>query len=210
LEVFDTATGKSQWKVSSKSASPRGLYVLGKRLAFMDRDDKTHGGAARLRSGHRQGNQRQPECQSADQSYTSYGDWTTPIFLSPAGTEFYLLFGSSPVCLQRWDAQGLKMAWSTPWPNDVSVSSDGWQPIFSADTLYIPSQSGVVAFALDKGDEHAVFSNPDYSFTGLTTHGADVILTARSQRGTTKYAIWAVNGASGDTHWTFDMGENPP
>src|SRR5258708_30688144 len=101
------------------------------------------------------------------------------------------------------------MTWSTPWPNDVAASDD-LQPIFSADTLYMPSRSGVLAFALDTGDEHAVFSNPDYSFTGLTTHGADVILTARGQRGTTRYAIWAVNGSSGDTHWTFDLGENPP
>src|SRR5205814_10228082 len=43
LEVFDTATGKSQWKVSAKQASPRGLYVLGKRVAFMDRDGKNNG-----------------------------------------------------------------------------------------------------------------------------------------------------------------------
>src|SRR5579859_118534 len=210
LEVFDTATGKSQWKVSSKASSPRGLYVLGKRLAFMDRNAKTQGVLRAFDVSTGKETSVQPQCASSNQSYTGYGDWTTPLFLSPAGTEFYMVFGSSPVCVQRWDAQSLKMTWSTPWPNDVSASFDSFQPIFSADTMFLPTQSGLLAFALAAGDEHAVFSNPDYTFTLLATHGADVILTARSQRGTTRYAIWAVNGASGDTHWTFDLGENPP
>ena len=210
LEVFDTATGKSQWKVSSKSASPRGLYVLGKRLAFMDRDANTHGVLRAFDVTTGKETSVQPQCAAADQSYTSYGDWTTPLYLSPAGTEFYLLFGSSPVCVQRWDAQSLKMAWSTQWPNDVSAGNGDLTPVFSADTLYMASESGALAFALDTGAEHAVFSNPDNSFTLLGTHGADVLLTARSQRGTTRYAIWAVNGTSGDTHWMFDLGENPP
>jgi len=95
-------------------------------------------------------------------------------------------------------------------PDNVSGSPDGPQTAFSADTLYLTMGSNLIAFALDQGDGRVVMNNADYSFTRLTTHGGDVLLTARSQRGTTRYAIWAVNGASGDTHWTFDMGENPP
>jgi outer membrane protein assembly factor BamB len=210
LEVFDTATGKSLWKVSSKSASPRGLYVLGKRLAFMDRDSDTHGVLRAFDLATGKETSAQPQCPSADQSYTSYGDWTTPLILSPAGTEFYLAFGSSPACAQRWDAQSLQMTWSTQLPADFAGSVSDLRPVFSADTLYLANRSNVLAFGLDQGDAHTTLSNADYSFDVLTTHGADVILTARSQRGTTRYAIWAVNGASGDTHWTFDMGENPP
>ena len=210
LEVFDTATGKSQWKVSAKADSPRGLYVLGKRVAFMDRDADNHGLLRAFDLATGKETSAQPECPSPDQNYTSYGDWTTPLSLSPTGTEFYLAFGSSPACVQSWDAQTLKMSWSSQLPNDFSGSVEDLQPVFSADTLFMANRSSVLAFALDQGDARTVISNAGYSFDGMTTHGDDVILTATSQRGTRRYAIWAVNGASGETHWTFDMGEAPP
>ena len=210
LEVFDTATGRSQWKARSMSDSPRGLYVLGKRVAFMDRDPKVHGVLRAFDLATGKETSVQPECAAADGSYTDYSDWTTPVFLSPKGSEFYLLFGSSPSCAQRWDAQSLKMTWSAALPKDVSGSLESMKPVFSADRLYLSKNSQVLAVALDGGDPRVAVKEPDYSFTVLATHGADVIVRARSQRGSTKYAIWAVNAASGQTHWTFDMGQNEP
>jgi LSD1 subclass zinc finger protein len=210
LEVFDAATGKSQWKARAKQDSPRGLYVLGQRVAFMDRDTGVHGvlRAFDLKTGKE--TSVQPACPSADSSYTAYGDWTTHLLLSPKGTDFYLVFGSSPQCAQRWDAQSLKMVWSSPVPDGFSGSLDSLQAVFSDDTLYVAKDSQVLAFALDKGAGHIAVTDADNRFNVLTTHGADVIVQATRQRGTTRYAIWAVDGASGQTHWTTDLGENPP
>jgi len=209
LEVFDTATGRSQWKASSMSDSPRGLYVLGKQVAFMDRNPKVQGVLRVFDLPTGKETQVMPECKGSEPS-PSYADWTTPLYLSPKGTEFYLIFGSFATCAQRWDAQTLKMTWSVPLPTDAPSSLDSPNPVFSADTLYLAHDSAVLAFALANGDSHLAVTDPNYTFNVLTTHGADVIVAAKSQRGTTKYVIWAVNAASGQTHWTFDMGENPP
>jgi WD40 repeat protein len=210
LAVYDTATGKLQWKVSARQDSPRGLYLLGKRVAFMDRDDKNKGVLRAFDLATGKETQAQPACQSADQNYTDYSDWTTPLMLSPSGSEFYILFGSSNVCMQRWDSTSLKMAWSSPMPDGLSSGIVSVQPLFSADMLYMILGPNLVAFSLDHGDARVVLNNKDFTFAPLGLHGSDVILTAKSQRGTTQYAIWAVNGATGDTHWTFDIGQDTP
>jgi outer membrane protein assembly factor BamB len=210
LEVFDTATGKSQWKARSKADSPRGLYVLGQRVAFMDSDAKNNGllRAFDLQSGKE--TSVQPQCKSDNSDNTDFGNWTTHLMLSPKGTDFFVLFGSFAICVQRWDAQSLKMVWSSPLPKDFSGNVDDLKPVFSDDTLYLAGGPAVLAFALDQGNGRIAFSDPDNNFNVLATHGGDVILEARRQRGSARYGIWAVNAASGQSHWMFDLGENPP
>src|SRR5205807_2594917 len=70
--------------------------------------------------------------------------------------------------------------------------------------------SNVLAISLDQGEARVAATDPDYGFDVLGTHGSDLILRARSQRGTNKFEIWAVNATSGDVHWKFSLGENPP
>src|SRR5205823_13030019 len=96
---------------------------------------------------------------------------TTPLILSPQGTEFYMMFGSSPVCVQRWDATSLKMAWSSLLPKGASGSLDAPQTAFSADSLYLTLGSNLVGFGLDQGEGRLVMTNADNSFTPLATHG---------------------------------------
>ncbi len=212
LEVFDTATGRSQWKASAKAPAPRGLYVLGQRVAFMDRDAKNNGVLRAFDLATGKETTVQPACKGSDIG-PAYADWTTPLWLSPKGSEFYMIFGTFATCVQRWDAQTLKMTWSAPPPDSAAGSGgspNGLLTLFSADTLYLSEGSTVWAFALADGQARVAVSDPDHTFLLLTTHGSDLMVTAKSQRGTTKYAIWAVNAASGQTHWTFDLGDNPP
>ena len=150
LQVFDAATGKSQWKAVSKSSSPRGLYVLGQRVAFMDRDAKNNGVLRAFDIATGKETSVQPACKGSEPS-PSYAAWTTLLLLSPKGTEFYMFFGTFTTCIQRWDAQSLKMTWSATPPDSAAGSGggpDGLLTLFSADTLYISEGSTVWAFAL--------------------------------------------------------------
>jgi LSD1 subclass zinc finger protein len=208
LEAFDAATGKSQWKVRAKQDSPRGLYVLGQRLAFMDRNPDVKGVLRAFNVDTGKEINVQPVCKSADGE--DYADWTTPLTISPKGTDFYLVFGFSRKCAQRWIVQSLKMVWSASVPEDFSASLDSLRPAFSADSLYLASDSNVLALAIEGGAARITLADPDYHFEVLAIHGGDVIVQAKRQRGTTHYEIWAVNGASGQVHWKFDLGENPP
>jgi outer membrane protein assembly factor BamB len=124
-----------------------------------------------------------------------------------------MAYGNFATCIQRWDAQTLKMTWSAAPPDSPAGSGgspDGVLPLFSADSLYLSEGSTVWAFALASGEARVALADAGQTFRLLAVHGNDLIVSARSQRGTTKYAIWAVNAASGDTHWTFDLGQNPP
>lgn len=209
LEVFDAATGRSLWQVKSNESSPRGLYLLGQRLAFMDRNANNQGVLRAFDPDTGTETTAQPGCKGSEPS-PDYADWTTPLFVSPNGQDFYLVFGSFAQCAQRWDAKSLKMVWSTPLPQGFSPSLDGLLPTFSSDTLYLANDSAVLALAQDGGAAHIAVTNPDYRFQVMSTHGDDVIVQATNQHGTTQYQIWAVNGASGQAHWKFDLREDHP
>src|SRR5262245_56485947 len=166
----------------------------------MDRNDKVQGVLRAFDVATGKESSVIPECKGS-QSGPSYADWTTPLWLSPKGTEFYMFVGTFAECVQGWDAQTLKMTWSVAPPDTPAGSGgspDGVLPLFSADTLYISEGSSVMAFSLANGDAHVPLSDADHTFRLLATHGADLIVEARSQRGSTKYAIWAVNAASGE------------
>lgn len=209
LEVYDTATGQSQWMVSAKQDQPHGLYLLGQRLAFMDRDANDHGVLRTFDPATGQETTAQPDCRGTD-NYDNYADWTTPLFVSADGADFYLApFGGSTSCVQRWDAQSIKLVWSTVLTQSISAINSP-QPLFSADSVYLAAGQSVLGYALDQGTPRTVVDDANYAFNMLAVHGGDVILSAQTQRGTTRYAIWSVDGTSGANHWKFDLGENPP
>src|SRR5262249_4193275 len=65
LESFDAATGQSQWNVRAQQDSPRGLYVLGNRVAFMDRNSDIQGVLRAFDLDSGQETSVTPQCQSS-------------------------------------------------------------------------------------------------------------------------------------------------
>jgi LSD1 subclass zinc finger protein len=205
LEVFDAATGQSLWKVTAKQDSPRGLYAVGQRIAFMDRNDVK--GVLRvfdLDTGKE--SSAQPSCDSGD----SYPDWTTPLFVAPQSTDVYMVFGSGPGCAQRWDTQNMQMVWSTDLTASFPGDLESLKAVFSADTIYLANSSQVLALTIDGGALQTLAPDPDYVYDVLSTHGSDVIVQAKRQRGTTRYEIWSLDGASGQPHWKFNLDQSTP
>jgi LSD1 subclass zinc finger protein len=209
LEVFDAATGQSQWAVRSYQDSPRGLYVLGGRLAFMDRDASVHGILRTFDPATGKEQSAQPICQ-APESGEEYADWTTHLMPSPDGSAFYLAFGYLPQCFQRWDARTLTLVWSSALPVDFSTSIDGVVPVLTADTLFLAYGPQVLAVSAAQGEARSVVQDESYEFAIEAAHGGDLILRAQRSRGSTRYELWVVDAATGQTRWTFDLGDNPP
>ena len=208
LQVLDAGTGKLQWQATAKAGSPRALYHLGQRVAFLDQDAQSNGIVRVFDLATGKATIVAPECQSSEPKPVR-PDWTMALVVAPTGTDFYLDFGSFARCAQRYDAKTLKLVWSTTLP-DTFAATLGLNPAFSADTVYMAYESNVAAYALAGGAARMVMANPDYQFQMLGTHGSDVLLQAIRQRGTKRYEIWAINGGAGQTHWKFDLGENPP
>ena len=207
LSAFDANTGEALWDYRAVQDSPRGLYILGDRLAFMDRDENNDG-LMRLFdpvSGEMQ--TVQPTCFYND-SYTEYIDWTTPLYLSPDHKSFYLVFGSPKPCAQRWDAQTLSQLWSTDMPSGIFYDS----PILvTEETLYLGNDNQLLAFNTGTGELQPLLTNDDYEFVPLTLVDDSLLVRAMRQRGSQRFEIWSVNkNAVDEVNWTFDLGQNPP
>ena len=95
-----------------------GLYVLGDRPAFMDRDENNKGLLRVFDPASGEMQTAQPTCPYLS-SHLAYADWTTSLYPSSDGSSFYVLFGSPQLCIQRWDARRLEQLWSTQMPDGV-------------------------------------------------------------------------------------------
>ncbi len=209
LAVYDAATGDQQWAAVADQASPRGLYLLGGRLAFMDRNAEAAGVLRAFDAVTGQEKMVTPSCTVSEDLDTNV-DWTTPLWLAPDGDSLYLAFGYSTVWLQRWDAHSLQADWCVPLSDSLSVSADNLAPVFTPTALYLAAGHQVLAVDLAQGRETTLLADEDNEFSIVAVQDADLVVLARRTRGTTRYALWDVDPTSGDPRWTFDLGDNEP
>ncbi|MBN1581857.1 MAG: PQQ-binding-like beta-propeller repeat protein [Anaerolineae bacterium] len=211
LRASDALSGAPLWDASAVQDSPRGLYVFGDRLAFMDRDENNKGLLRVFDPASGEMQTAQPTC-SYGSSHLEYADWTTPLFPSPDGAGFYVIFGSPTVCAQRWDAIHLAQLWSTEMPN--GADRDGLL-LIGNETIYVGGDGYLLALSAATGEQRALLRDDDtpddYDFVPLTTVGDDLLVRAARQRGSKRFELWLVDGTGSDgVRWRFDLGRNPP
>ncbi|MBL8058508.1 MAG: PQQ-like beta-propeller repeat protein [Anaerolineales bacterium] len=209
LQALEARTGDLLWKYAANEDSPRGLYLLAGRPAFMDRDDDGHGVLRVFDPATGEMQTAQPACPT-DFNTPDYADWTTPVFLDPEGTSAYIVFGFFRTCIVRLDAATLAENWRVTLPDDFRAFGLDIRPVFTADMLYFSSGAQIVGVAAADGALTTPVADEDYTFVPLTVSDNTLLLRARRQRGSQRYELWAVDQASGERLWTFDLGEQPP
>ncbi|MBN1936583.1 MAG: PQQ-binding-like beta-propeller repeat protein [Anaerolineae bacterium] len=212
LQAYNARTGALLWSYRAEQDSPRGLYLLAGRPAFMDRVDIK--GVLRVfdpATGQMQ--TVQPACASGtDADRPEYADWTTPLYLSPDEASFYVLFDDSVLCVQRRDSQTLDEAWSTPFAARTSYDA---AILIAPDRVYLSSKSTLASIATADGQLEILHSDPDYDLAPLAVSGDTLIVRAKRTRGSEQWALWGIGaGASVATAdgplWTFDLGDSRP
>lgn len=210
LQAFAAATGESLWTFQSIQDSPRGLYVLDGRPAFMDRNEATEGLLYVFdpASGERQ--TFKPECTSDPFFGPRYADWTTPLFPAPDG-DFYMVFGWPTLCLQRFDATTMQPVWNTVSPNEGNVQfQSGSTPLVAEDALYFANYKTLFAADAVTGELRELLTDDDYTFTPLDAFKDTVVTLAVRQRGSQRYEVWAVDATTGERRWSLDLGQDAP
>ena len=207
LRATDAHSGALVWDATALQDSPRGLYVLGDRLAFMDRDENNKGLLRVFDPASGEIQTAQPTCPTLS-SHLEYADWTTPLYPSSDGNSFTVLFGSSQLCIQRWDARRLEQLWSTEMPDDVD---DEGQPIASKETIYVGGDGQLFAVSAATGELRTLLQDSgyknDYDFVPLAVVGNDLLVRAVRQRGSQRFEIWLVDRTGRDgVRWRFDLG----
>lgn len=209
LQAYDARTGAPVWKYAATQDSPRGLYLLSGRPAFMDQDDDGDGILRVFDPDTGAMQTAQPTCQT-NFSEPDYTDWTTPLYLAPDGGSAYVVFGFFATCAQRLDAQTLEPVWAVKLPEGLDLNQRDVRPVFADDAVYFSAGTQIVALAAADGAAQTVLADEDYKLVPLAVDGGTLLVRAMRQRGSTRFELWAVDRASGERRWVYDLGEHPP
>ncbi|MBN2003707.1 MAG: PQQ-binding-like beta-propeller repeat protein [Anaerolineae bacterium] len=206
LQAFDALEGEELWSFRADQDSPRGLYILDGRPAFIDQDEKNHGLVRLFDPASGEMETAQPACSEG--SSTDYLSWTSSLYLAPDGKSFYVFYDLFTTCVQRWDAKTVEKLWSSSPPKAASM---GPWPLVTKDALYFNGAHQIIAVDANTGDWRTVIDDDEYAFAPMTVVGNRLLVRATRERGSKRFEIWAVD-ESGDNgvDWTFDLDENEP
>lgn len=208
LQAFDAQSGTLLWDFVATEDSPRGLYLLDGRPAFMDRVE--YKGLLRVFDpATGQMKTAQPVCDSGSPSGPEYADWTTPLYMSLDETSFYVVFDSSVPCVQKRDSKTLAETWNTPLSGSPLYYSS---VLIEQDMLYISSDQNIFALNEATGQLEATYTDPDYRLVPLAVTGDSLIVRARRTRGSEQWELWALDAKLVNTskQWTFELNDSPP
>ncbi|MGQ0604598.1 MAG: outer membrane protein assembly factor BamB family protein [Anaerolineales bacterium] len=211
LSAFDAATGQPRWNFRATQDSPRGLYVLGSQIVFMDRDENSEGVMHVFDPASGERVTHKPLCTSDEFFGPKAADWTTPLYPAATGTDFFIIFGWPAPCIQRLDSKTIQPVWSTVPPRELNLlSSINPNLIVTADALFIAADDKILRVEAANGETQVLIQDGDYRFNLLDQHDGVLVLLGQRQRGTTRNEVWAVDAQSGERRWSVDLGEAPP
>ena len=205
IQAYNAATGAQVWN-KRLTGYDRSLRLMGSSLVVVDYTDSNNDYGLLFinpATGAQQ-NVITPTCTYND--YDSNIDPDSGLVYDQAGNALFLVFDSSYGCVQRLDLASGQIAWSTNSKDGYSFSSDGFQSLMTASSLYFSDGDNTI-LAVDKstGEIKPLLTNPDYNLLPLAMVGDKLIVRARRTRGTEKFELWGVNAASGESAWQMDM-----
>jgi len=207
LEAFEAATGNSLWQFKATQDSPRGLYVLNGQVAFMDESDASRGTLRVFDVTNGQQRTAPITCKRADGNFEYEASWTTPLWPTPDGQSFYVVFET---CVQKWNVDTLKQEWNANAPSSMPSLSESDPKLVTEEAVYLSAYQQLLRVDAATGEATILWSGEDYAVRPLLTQGADLLALAQRQRGSTRYELWLMDSKTGDLRWKAEMGEKPP
>lgn len=138
-------------------------------------------------------------------------------FFTPDGAAMIVMYGGSDMmgngagCLQRYDLNTGKLAWSTLFKqgDGFPFSIASWvTTLVTGDTIYItddgtPTSAVLMAVEAQTGKFKKFALDPQYRYK-LFDGNADVIIAQASPRfDSSRYEYWGINPADGTRKWQF-------
>jgi serine/threonine-protein kinase len=206
LQGLDIANGEERWQ-RELSTAPRALYVLGEELLYIDEDAESDGLLRFVQPATGESRTFKPTCGDFGRAATPYP--YSPIYLTPDGQGFYLLFGSSPGCLHLYRAGTEQPVWVAQMPEATGFPSDVPALITEA-AAYLALEQRLVRVNAATGERTVLLDDERYHPVPLLMRGEALLVRATDVRGTPSYALWALDAQTGDRRWTVELDEATP
>ncbi len=205
VQAYDVASGNQVW-TRRLAGYDRDLRMLAGSLVLIDYTgnddtyrmifiDPVDGSQQRVLS---------PSCQTDQYSSTDF-DLGSGMVYDAGQNALYVVFNSTPGCIQRIDPASGEVAWQTVSENGFDLSSDGFFNVETDNALYFGSGSQLLSMDKSTGKVQVLADNADYDFTPLAVTGNRVIVRARRTRGTQRFELWGLDAASGQSMWQINF-----
>jgi outer membrane protein assembly factor BamB len=200
VQSFDAQSGRSVWS-ARLSSTPYWLGQLNDRLLVVDRSASTSYLAIIDPASGVVLQQVSPECTADPNSLSDSFETDASITPDPIDGSIYLMYGTFSACVQRWEASSGKMTWQTALKDASFTLADNLHPLLVGDKLYLNGDHNLQVVDKRSGAANELISNPDYDFVPLAIQDNVLIVRAKRTRGTTRFELWAVDAASGQSLW---------
>jgi len=206
LQAVDAQSGQEAWTVrlNNRMAGRNGFHVVGDQIVLLD--DMTPDGYDPavhyydLDDG-RLARQLVSECPDEEDIPRIAAD---EVFFSAHGDSVYIYYdcGWAPY-VEAWNLARANLAWRASLPESVHSLDT---VLVGQRALYLDSNDGLFAVALDDGDVQFLIDqvDPDYDVLLLAERGDMLLARAKRTRGSTRHELWGLD-LSGKRLWRHPL-----
>ena len=216
LQAFDAQTGSPAWS-RQMQGHDRKLRVSGDRLLILDYvlGDDTYfelvflnpvDGAEQVVIS--------PVCYEGDDPgdvfSTEYFENDSGLILDDAKNSLYLVYGSSPGCVQNYDLASGDLLWEKKQDIDFDASFYDFASLNEPDQIIFNLEEGLVRIDKAKQTWQVLLEQQKYEFVPLTTMKDILVARVKKTSGSEIYEVWGIEVPSGKVKWKYNLDENRP
>lgn len=207
LQAYDALTGQQVWS-RRLAGYDRTLRMIGSSLVLFDYvgDDYTYSLVFLDPADGSQQRLLTPTCQYNEYSQATL-DPDSGFFYAEDDNALYLIYDSSPGCIQRLDLASGQVIWQTLDDDWYSSSPYG---LLAESRLYFTNEDQLLAVEEASGALHTLLADEDYEFVPLAVNNGTLLVRARRTRGSERFELRGLDSASGGMLWQMDLGDAKP
>ena len=210
VQAYDAAAGSLVWS-RRLAGYDRTLRLMGGSLVLIDYtgEDYTYSLVFLDPANGDQQRLLTPACQYNEHSSDTI-DPSSGLLYDEAGNAIYLVFDSSPGCVQRIDLARGQLTWQTLAEDSFSYYASGFNALLTETALYFSSGHELLRVETASGVLKTLLADEDYEFLPLASSGERLIVRARRTRGTERFELWGIESTYGERLWRLDLAEASP
>ncbi len=209
IQAYEAATGRLVWD-RRLSGYDRSLRLVGGSLLVIDYlgEDYTYNFIFLDPLDGQEQRVITPTCSTDEYSVSSV-DPDTGLLFDPEENAIYLVYDSTPGCIQKIDLGSGQPAWQTldeEWYN----FSSGFHGFLTEEHLFFGTGNRLVAVDKQTGSLEVLMEDDENDLLPLAETDGTLVVRLRRTRGTEKFELRGLDAARGSMLWRVDMGDASP
>jgi LSD1 subclass zinc finger protein len=216
LQAFDAQTGSPAWSRQMKGHD-RKLRVSGDRLLILDFVLGNDSYFELVFLNPVDGSEQMvisPACfegNDRDKAFsTEFFENNDGLVLDEAKNSLFLVYGSSPGCVQNYDLASGDLLWEKKQEINFDASFYDFAGINDQGRIFFNFENGLAFIDKLKDSWSVLMEQKNYELIPLTAMKDILVARVKKTSGSNIYEIWGIEVPSGQVKWKYNLDENRP